>query len=53
MEGLSSLANRLPYKTRYVSITTSIGAEGMGLTHSYEVMIASKPEILAKYIMEL
>ncbi|MDJ0725092.1 MAG: glycosyltransferase [Prochloraceae cyanobacterium] len=35
------------------TVTTSIGAEGMGLTHGYDVMIAEDPESLANCVMEL
>ena len=35
------------------TVTTSIGAEGMGLAHGYDVMIAEEPEILANYVIEL
>ena len=35
------------------TVTTSIGAEGMGLTHGYDVMIADEPDIFAKHILKV
>ena len=34
-------------------VTTIIGAEGMGLRHGYEVMIADDPEAFAKAVIEV
>ena len=34
-------------------VTTNIGAEGIGLTHNIDVMIADESELFAKHILEL
>lgn len=35
------------------TVTTSIGAEGMGLTHEKNVLIADQPDTFAKYILHI
>ncbi|ACK68497.1 glycosyl transferase family 2 [Gloeothece citriformis PCC 7424] len=35
------------------TVTTKIGAEGMGLTDGYDVMIADEPELFAQKVLEL
>jgi O-antigen biosynthesis protein len=35
------------------TVTTSIGAEGMGLTHKTDILIADQPDTFAKYTLQI